>query len=568
MNNETFDKFPLFFNKELKIIQVLYDNIEDFSLTSYYFLFKGLQYEFGLFKKINIDYAMEFYKTGGFSYNSFCFYRLYINYSKLANQDLSLFYLLKFISYYDKESFLNYLIPDMDKFKQILHDNYDNLKTLINSNNEHFILQQKEIDFLNICLKKICDSQTEERFDYLLELYKRSQHEEALYHIFLHLIKTEQKSNIEMLVNEKFLFNSNLKIYPLIINYSGMLSLHSDCPELATTLEENLSEVCRRVKIGGYYALYCDLLSMNTEITENKIKKNLRRAFCSGDIKSIFTLFHLNEFLNTHLDLEDDTFDIIFDFLQKNSSIYSGEMYIQSNILLAIFHIKGLRIVKNILIGIEILENLFNEKLHNEKLPNDSFLELTLIILYLLIKCYQKTFLHSQVEKYKKIFFEKLLSLDFTKSNIYLDYLIGKLLLNQKSIKESYDVLNSAQNKFPKYNESVYRIYFEFNSMSHNSPCLMDKIFLIKIQNLLKKRKEYELYLPRESIKLLTSVKNTNFCPNCKQREKEVLAVPCGHKFICLQCYEANETILFENSLINCVKCDTSIVAALKKVFN
>jgi hypothetical protein len=562
MTNETYDNFPLFFNKELKIIKILYNNIEDFALTSYYFLYKGLQYELGLFKTVNIEYSLEFYKTGGFSFNPFCFYRLFINYSKLGDHELSIFYLLKFVSYYDHESFLNYLIPNMDKLIVIIKDNHDILKMLINANNEKFILQQKEIDFLNIFLKKISNPETEERFDYLLELYKRSQHEEALYCIFLYLIKTKQNGNLEMLINENFLFNSNYKIYPMIINYSGMVSCQSGCPELVAVLEENLSAVSRRVKICGYYALYSDLMSINTDITGNKIKKNILRAFCSGDIKSIFTLFYLNKFLNSHLNLEDETFDFILDFL-NNNSIYKGELYIHSKILLALFYIKGLRVIKNISKGIEILETLFNDELFSSK-----YLELTLITIYFLIKSYQKTFIHFEVEKYKKIFFDKLLCVDLSKSSVYLDYIIGKLLLNQKSIKESYDVLNSALNKYPKSNDSVYKMYFEFDSLSHNNPCLMDKIFLIKIQRFLKKRKEFFLYLPRESVKLISSISDTNFCPNCKQREKEVLAVPCGHKFICLQCYEANENIIFQNSFINCMKCDTSIVAALKKVYN
>lgn len=572
--------FEIIFNSKNSIMLSLYENIEDYSYSSIYYFYKGIQYELGIFKNKSLSIAKEFYVQGANINQSLCFYRLYYilslqeeENSKSGNetQDTHLYFLLKYLSYYDNSSSLNYLISESEiiDLKNKIKLNYDKIKSFIsNKNNQDtFCISQSELEYLSICLENFGKCSDEKNINLntnllsIIMLYKETKHEEALYQIIDYCLKNNEINFLNKFFTEKLTKKNDLSSKNLVFLIINYLQGH----KINIKIEK---QIFTSLKIGGNHEIiaalkckeitYKDLANIfedenNIKNLKNKLLKIIKSLYSSvigGDVDSIPQLFYIVIFLTKQVGdmkimYESKIVEDILDFLEKtyDKLPYKKEL----NFLLGIFHLRGIKIKKDYRRSKEIFEQIY----HNEKnyWGQSDFL---LFIIYYIIKINHKLSNFEESKIYTEQFFKLILSKQSLIKNPQIAYLIAKLYLKNNQLDQSYNILSETLKFFKGENSELISF--------------IDKIYLFKINKFLLIKKEYRKYKP---ILFSNSQKNENFnlCNYCEFRNKEVMAVPCGHKFICTECYEDKEEY-FEFDNFKCQACGKNIESALKKVFN
>jgi hypothetical protein len=579
-SSEAHAYFEIIFNSKNNIIKSLFENIEDYGFSPIYYFYKGIQYEYGIFKNKSLSLAKEFYIQGANINQPLCFYRLYYIYSLEAEensksgnivQDLHLYFLLKYLSYYDYSSCLNYLIPEeeLQKLKNKIKVEYDKIKCFINNkdNQDFFNISQSELEYLTLCLENFKESIDKKVYlnnnlNSMIIFYKDTKHEEALYQIIDYCLINKEITFLNKFLAEKLTNKNDLNSKHLALLIKNYLEGQKVNIKIETQTYTSL-------KIGGYLEIitalkfqaipYQDLLNIsedenNFEKLKNKFLKKIKYLYSSvmgGDINSIPILFYLIIFLTKQMGdmtimYESKIVDDILDILEKtyDNLPFNKEL----KFLLGIFYLRGVKIKKDLIRSKEIFEQIY----HEEKTFSNDQSDLSILILYYLIKINNKLSNFEESKNYTEKFLKFIRSEQSVIENPQIIYLIGKLFLKINQIDKSYNVLSD-----------TLKFYNEENSELIS---FIDKIYLCKIKNFLESRKEFCKFKNT----LFSNGKkneNFNFCMYCNFRMKEVLAVPCGHKFICTECYEDKEEY-FEFDDLKCENCGTKIESALKKVFN
>lgn len=683
--NLTFDIFSLLINhggNNLEILSDLYKNIEDISISSYYFLFQGIQYEYGINKSRKENYALEFYKQGANLNNFLCYYKLYLifsddydNSNSFTNLFIigdnkfyqSLFYLLKFFAYFDENSLISYFI----NFYNNQAEHFKTLKKLFLTHRKEFMsyllkhqydlnIEDREKEFLLINLNYLCDNDINEYLSKLFDLYKTNFHEETQYIIFSHLIKNNQSDSLENFLLNKFSLNGNIKIFAYLIKtflYNLQVSKKdtNHVNHIINIISTEKKFWTRKLKFGCFYDTYAELKFYEIEIeslydalvedhyhkkedsdflniTEHFIKGNqfnnttkstsntnilnkinkminyLYKSLKIGNLEVIKNLFYLNLFTNKNylsysLESEEKVkiFVRIYEILDmfffndkevkkentldkdKNDKLIDRIKFMSSDmiIILAVYYIKGIKIKKDPKKANSILNYLAKNK-------SDSLtINERILVNYFINKCEEKLRITND-SNYNLEFCLNCLSsisseiksknlLDTTFSIQSLYYLI-KIGLSQGTKGDSF------KNSFSEAFQIIIFIGNFYSNSSNTSHCvkkhkisftILDKIYFCKILKLLKTRKEFtirENYL-QKIMKMKTfdniSKINTNPCDNCSacmKNNKEALAVPCGHKFICYDCYNQLKDDISDLEY-TCTKCNVKVESVIEKVY-
>jgi hypothetical protein len=578
--SEAHTYFEIIFNSKNNIIKSLFENIEDYGFSPIYYFYKGIQYEYGIFKNKSLSLAKEFYIQGANINQPLCFYRLYYIYSLEAEensksgnivQDVHLYFLLKYLSYYDYSSCLYYLIPEeeLQKLKNKIKVEYDKIKCFINNkdNQDFFNISQTELEYLTLCLENFKESIDKKVFlnnnlNSMIIFYKDTKHEEALYQIIDYCLMNKEITFLNKFLTEKLTNKNDLNSK----HFALLIKNYLEGQKINIKIE---TQTYTSLKIGGYLEIitalkfqaipYQDLLNIsedenNFEKLKNKFFKKIKYLYSSvmgGDVNSIPILFHLIIFLTKQMGdmtimYESKIVDDILGILEKTYDHLPFNKELK--FLLGIFYLRGVKIKKDFNRSKEIFEQIY----HEEKTFSNDQSDLSILILYYLIKINNKLLNFEESKNYTEKFLKFIRSEQSVIENPQIIYLIGKLFLKINQVDKSYNVLSD-----------TLKFYNEENSELIS---FIDKIYLCKIKNFLESRKEFSKFKNTIFSKGKKN-ENFNFCMYCNFRMKEILAVPCGHKFICTECYEDKEEY-FEFEDLKCENCGTKIESALKKVFN
>jgi hypothetical protein len=593
-----------FYNDKLLLTKELYKHIDDFSLSSYFFFAKGMQMEHGIYKNINLTYAVEFYKQGGILGNSACYYQLYSLYSH-DNENLviigdrqqqSLFYLLKSFSYYDETNILyqhsNYLARLFEIGKSI---NVANLEEYLEKHKNQLSISGTELEFLLINLDYISSpDKSDDILTYstrLIEFYKKSLHEECLYKIICNLLRIGQFAYVnEILMSQGDLLQviSNSKIFAVIHKFImesyKKLKDNKAFQQIYKIYSDNKNCIAKKLKIAGYYHFYAeikqmeinfkfnfdqeseDLNNLNNQVI-NKIIKNYYRSLQFGQLDSILPLFQLTIFSNKHRIYEMysgpgsgsgkepngynqiEVLRSILDLL----AVFNSSLKMSDDMLfiLSMYYKKGILVKKNLQKCFEILNQI-----------DKSNQEYIIIINYYQFICCHKL----NLEDNEKIFRDTCINLyqlnQKSSSKLYIQnrYLIAKLFksLNNTGFDSTLSIIKSQVKDFID------------NFTSEHILSFCDKIYYNKIKNLCNNSKVTTLFpLPSTTIQNNTSsIQSTStntLCPLCLTNEKTIISVPCGHKFICNECYSK---VNLKETIYNCAICNIKIESGIKKIFN
>jgi len=665
-----YDIFSLLVDDKIQIFTELYKSPEEYSKSSYFFFFKGMQYEYGLKKKKDLSNALEFYKQGSNINNFLCYYKLFLIYSlsdenefnKYSNVksgeklNQSLYYLLKFFAYLDEDCIISYFTKFLSiesnyfaRLKSLFINHQKDFTTYLIKNQYELCLDDREKDYLLINLNYFCDNNIKEYFTKLFELFKNYYfHEESQYIIFCHLIKNNQMDSLENFFLNKISINGNLKIYPFIIktflnNLQKSKRENSSINQIINLISTEKKFWTRKLKFSCQYQIYAELKLYEIEVeklydeivdncfnskyyeesrslnenhnkksqsnssnsTENFIKKinklikYLYRSLVLGNLESIKNLFYLNLFANKNLlphgeESEEKVriFIKIFEILDNLFRNKYKRRYLSNDIIiiLAIYYLKGIKIKKNFNEAKDILNYLIQERLDSLNL------EEKILVNFYLNKCKEKLRIKQENindnnnplnMNYSHDCLSKVASEIRTKNKIDPEYTFHSLYHLIKSGLSNHMHQESKNNQHDKgvFGEAVQIVLFLGNyysninratniSTAKISFSIIDKIYLCKILKLLKTRKEFsfrESYLNNlsrfQTFNNISIVSNpSDNCCSCSKNPKEALAVPCGHKFICLECYEVLKDDVYDLEY-TCSKCNVRVESVIEKVY-
>lgn len=551
---------------------IYFDELESNYNYSNLLFIKGLLFEYGYRgHKFDPKRAIDYYLHGASINNQFCLFKLFYvlkdkteseKFGQKKDIDLAMFFLIKASCY--NECFLD--INKIDPIIKLMHITYFRDKDLnrirkllekmkYSENRLNLSIDDLEYKYLYYFIRLNFTYSDFEFKDAIINLEQISdKHNEACYKLacfyYNPIHKEIYKKNVDKsLAMFDMLFNRNYS--------KSYCSYYKICEELKQY--DKIETILRLSKKNKTFSFqfYANFLSKNKDdILSNShtIFKYFFKSFLYGNLISVVISFEILSqiFLKNLAEFDKNKnyatyLQSIYDFVSTRKDdktlfkILDYDILILFHQIHAYFYYKGIIVKKNVQKAIDILEYSFKDK-KSVKNYRKAF--------YYIGKAYEKIGDRKKSNFFLGHSFDIYIML---KEFPYHHFIVGKLFLKGIEGKLEKNVGNAVYffNMGASYNDN----YFFINSF-YSKKCI----------NYLKEKNELKEFITNhnnsisKNISINDYINEEDLCIICYSNFKQVIAGKCGHKCLCLICFEKmnkTETASYSKSIWKCPMCQT-----------